>query len=257
MKQKNESKQLGTCNIPSLKTKSIYNKETTTDDRPQYQLFVDGILSFLTRDEARPESENLTDLINFLTYLTKKYPSKMIFGIYFMEFAGLHELKNIFCLYNSGWLDSSAAILERDSIIRRVTKKSKNHDLILRFWKHEYPNSRISAPPKIYELFPDIKDSIVYFAENYCKKFIVKQELSKIYQRKTRWENFKKIVIQQERAFGEHTESLASCVKCEKEIYEAMKRGSDYHIFEAGYFCDKCVKSATNKELVKWMSKKN
>lgn len=188
-----------------------------------------------------------------LSFLTNKYPSKILYYLYEAGFTSYWEASLSLKLDNMHWIWKTIGNLESANIVEQLRQEKDNFLVIKNFWRAEHPTS--PKTPKLYSLRNTFRVVVEAYKDTIIRQYFSSGELGAIAARKRRWEEFSSRVEKQKEALERRKSiSLGDCLVCGHIIKDSCIKGKDYHAYVSGLVCRQCQTKATKQQIRKWIS---
>lgn len=249
-----KSNELRSHIVPSTKSKPIIQRLTTTEYGTEYQLVIDGIRKIKTEDEAWTQLDEIKSLCKYLSFFVQKYPAKILFTIFKAKFINIHFLRKYLNISNRSWIERFIYELEENSLITQISKNHEDYNIIMEFWRNEFPNTRKKRPTVLYTLTEAFKPAIDAFSGHIMSRYFSKKELSYLFKFDQNYQDYCKTVkARLQKVKDEEKNAIGRCYHCNKLIRKNSARGKDYHKFNIGLICNTCKLQATKRKMLQWM----
>ena len=189
-----------------------------------------------------------------LSFFLDQRHSKILYTLHNVYFSSFWEMYRIFQLGYVQKLQNIIGTFEKYGIVDELKPEHKDYNIIISFWRNEYPNTRQKTDPKLFIINNSFKPVINEFSPHIFKKYIWKSDYNKIVSRKERYEKLYEKESKKYKAQSKlEKNKMGNCNKCNEIIKNGSIRGKDYHDYNGRLICDYCDKNkVTNEEKIKW-----
>jgi hypothetical protein len=240
-----------------MQNKTVYSK-LTSSGVPTYLVVVyDAILKSRTRYGEWTQYKEAKAYSEIFRMMTTKYHSKILYALYTVGFGSQHFVRRRAKVMDRYWLEKIFDDFETQLIVKEMSATDEDNDIIMKFWKREFTNTRTKKPVSLYCITKEFLPVVQAFAGIIESHFFSRSEISYLLNLRKRYESYAEGVRKNLKlAQAESAQKLGNCHACGRIIHKGSERGKHYHKFAVGLICDHCARKSTKDQMKQWMRPK-